>query len=367
MSKFKNEILLIPSYEPEDTLITYVNELCGKFENVIIVNDGSKAPYQYIFDQLETVDGCTVVSYEENMGKGFALKTGYSYILQHFPDARTIITADSDGQHSTKDIIHIAMISETEEQPFLILGQRDFSSENVPFKSCWGNRCTSLLFCLLNGKWLKDTQTGLRCFSTSLLNEMMLIEGNRFEYELNVLITCVRKRILIREVPIQTIYESQNKGTHFDAVRDSIRIMKVLFKEGFKFIASSLSCTVLDLLLAFFLFDFIGNNFSFDRFVTISLGTFIARIFSMVANYTINKHVVFEAKQQSKTTFLKYVCLAILIMMLSSTGVYVLSSSNLINEKISKIIVDITLFLISYRVQKDWIFHEKQSLKVQRG
>ena len=95
----------------------------------------------------------------------------------------------------------------------------------------------------MTGVAVSDTQTGLRAFSAELLDFMSRISGSRYEYEMNMLASCAKKGIPIREVPIRTIYhDKENSCSHFRRIRDSVRI----YRELFKFFLSSFSSFLLD-------------------------------------------------------------------------------------------------------------------------
>ena len=111
------------------------------------------------------------------MGKGAALKTGIRAAAEYFPNDTGIVTADGDGQHLTKDILRVS--EELSENPgSLVLGVRDFSGRNVPWRSRFGNRFTSFFFRITNGVRLSDTQTGLRGFSSTLYDTLGEVINN---------------------------------------------------------------------------------------------------------------------------------------------------------------------------------------------
>lgn len=350
-------IILIPSYEPTTTFITYVEKLKEDFLHIVIVNDGSNQSYDPIFSQLQALDHVEVISYHPNLGKGHALKVGYQFIKDHFPTFEGIICVDSDGQHHRQDVLFLS--KQIQNYPHsLLLGIRDFTSKNVPFKSRLGNHVTSLLFYILKGIQLADTQTGLRAFDHSLIDFMINIKGERFEYETQVLIDCIDQKIPIQTFPIKTIYTNNNKGTHYQVWRDSRAIGKILFAKIGKFITSSFLCTLVDLGLAFVLFDLLLKT-NLNDLLRITLATFIARSISMILNYSLNKRIVFK-KETSKINFIRYLSLALFILLASSFFVYLLKILGL-NEKIAKPIVDSLLFIISYQIQNKWVFKGGQA------
>ena len=216
--KIKSTIILIPTLEPYAGILSYIKRLKHYgLSRIVIVDDGSGKEYQNIFKTLEEY-GCIVLRHNINLGKGSALKTGYRYIKDNMGDYSCIVTADSDGQHSEEDVYKLA-VEAGELQDGLLLGVRDFKNGAIPMKSLVGNKITARVLAGLYGKYIPDTQTGLRAFGPKLINLMLDIKGERFEYETQVLISCIRSNVPISTTPIQTIYENENRGTHFKAVR----------------------------------------------------------------------------------------------------------------------------------------------------
>ncbi|WP_372629176.1 GtrA family protein [Cohnella sp.] len=355
MGKQKGEtIILIPSLEPDEKLLSYVEQLKEYFLlNIVIVDDGSGEKYQPLFRKLGE-NGCVVLRHAENLGKGAALKTGFQYIDQQFDNVSCVVTADSDGQHAAEDVYRLA--EEAMRHPeALVLGVRDFGAGGIPPKSLLGNRITSFMFAALYGKRLSDTQTGLRAFGPRLLALMQGVRGSRFEYELQMLISCIQSGIPIATLPIQVIYENGNAGTHFKAVRDSARVMGVLFSNFAKFISSSLTGAVVDLGIAWLLIDLLRPMLGQQDYLRILLATVIARIVSIMVNYLLNTHFVFR-KKDSRGSLWRYLTLCALVILLSSTGVYIIHTVFFMSEKIAKLICDALLFLLSYQAQRRWVF-----------
>lgn len=355
MGKQKGEtIILIPSLEPDERLLSYVQELREYgLMNIVIVDDGSGEEYQSIFRELSE-NGCILLRHTENQGKGAALKTGFQYIEQQFDEVSSVVTADSDGQHAAEDVYRLA--KEAQRHPdALVLGVRNFSEGGIPPKSLLGNRITSIIFAMLYGKRLSDTQTGLRAFGPQLLAFMQGVHGSRFEYELQMLISCIQSGIPIHTLPIQVIYENGNAGTHFKAIRDSARVMSVLFSNFVRFISSSIASAAVDIGIAWFLIDFLRPMLGQHDYVRILLATVIARIISIMVNYLLNKHFVFH-KEDTQGSLWRYLTLCAFVILLSSTGVYLIHTIFFMSEKIAKIVCDALLFLLSFQMQRRWVF-----------
>ena len=351
-------VILIPSLEPDERLPAYIKKLKeGGFAHIVVIDDGSSEKYQPIFDEVEEVDDTVVLHHEVNKGKGVALKTGYRYIMENLPDITGVITADADGQHTVADCLHLAEQLEKGKRA-LYLGSRDFSLENVPPKSRSGNRITSAIFKLLYGQYLPDTQTGLRAFRKEELAFMADVEGERYEYEMKVLIACSRARIPMIPITIETIYENENEGTHFHPIRDSWRIYKVIFGSFFKFMGSSLCCWALDQGIFNLLNLAVFANGEKNSPTIILISTAIARVISATVNFLINRRFVFGKRGNAGKSFIRYAILCVAVMLLSAGGTWLLSQTGM-SSTIAKLITDALLYFVSYRFQERWVFKEE--------
>lgn len=360
--------ILIPSYQPEGKLPPYVRALReAGFRTIVVVDDGSGDAYTPLFDAVAAEGGgaAHVIRYPANRGKGFALRTGMEHIRDACPGCDFVITADSDGQHTVPDVLRMAQAL-AENGEGLLLGSRDFSLEHVPAKSRMGNRITATVFRALYGQYVSDTQTGLRGFARALLPRFLQTRGDRYEYEMNQLIDCSIDGIEIRALPIETVYENNNEGSHFHPVRDSFRIYRVIFSRFFRFIAASAASFCLDYGLYLLLNNLFKEyapqlrgylNFLPVRVIGhIALATVLARIVSSVFNYTVNKKLVFANRAKVWNSFWRYACTVVVIAALS---MWLTSNLHLWfgwNDDLIKMPVDIALFFLSYYVQRRWVF-----------
>jgi len=355
----KQAIVLIPSLEPDRRLPVYVKELREYgLSRIVIVDDGSGNEYQDIFKELEEF-GCTLLRHSVNRGKGLALKTGYEYIRRNMPGYTCIVTADSDGQHAPEDVYKLANAAEGHPDT-LILGVRDFKKAGLPVKSFIGNRVSSAIFAALYGRYLPDTQSGLRAFGPKLAGRMLSIKGERFEYETQVLITFIRSGIPVFTIPIQTIYEDENRGTHFNAVRDSLKIMGILGADFMKFLSSSVACSFIDIGIAWVLLDWLKPYMQGKDLLRIMIATAFARSVSIAVNYILNKNMVFKNKDAAGYSLIRYLGLCLFNILLSAAGVYILHVNLGFNEKMAKILCDVCLFFLGYQIQQRWVFSQAE-------
>ncbi len=353
----EDAVILIPSLEPDDRLPAYIEKLVGSgFGHVVVVDDGSSGSYQPIFRRIEEIPGVTVLHHDVNHGKGVALKTGYRWIQENLPQISGVITADADGQHTVKDCTHLAEELEKGERA-LYLGSRDFSSPNVPPKSRTGNRITSVLFRLFFGQWLEDTQTGLRAFRREELPLMLEVKGERFEYEMNVLIACEKQKLPIRSIPIETVYENENKGTHYHPMKDSMRIFRVMARGFLAFMGASLICVLVDQLIFHLLNLGLFHNGAVNNGQLVLIATAIARVVSASLNFMLNKNFVFQLRGNTGGALWKYAVLCVMVMLISGGAVWLLGQLGM-SSILAKIIVDTLLYFMNYQIQRKWVFAE---------
>ncbi|HBY61173.1 MAG TPA: hypothetical protein DEH78_15230, partial [Solibacterales bacterium] len=188
--------VVIPAYRPGAALGGIVARLAERFP-VIVVDDGSGEAYRPVFDSLR---GATVLRHEGNRGKGGALKTGFAHAAAAFEALTGVVTVDADGQHRVEDAFRVAEALERERDA-LVLGARAFDGP-VPFRSRFGNEATRLVMRFVLGRALQDTQTGLRGIPAGLLDELVRLPSNGYEYELDMLIAAKHHRTRVVEVGI---------------------------------------------------------------------------------------------------------------------------------------------------------------------
>lgn len=347
--------LLIPCYEPGASLLALVDALTQHPEaDIYLVNDGSGPAYDPVFHAAENA-GCRVISYHENQGKGYALRAGIRHIMASENKYFYIVTADADGQHCPEDIEKIAMAAEraalhappdNEDAP-LILGVRNFGGRNVPLRSRFGNRFSSLYFKFVTGMTLSDTQTGLRAIPEHLYALAVSTPGDRYDYEMNFLIAAAK---FIRTVPIQTVYENKNSVSHFQTVRDSL----LIYKTPLRYISVSLISASVDLLLFFLLSRFLGALTG-----GVLAATAGARIASGIVNFSLNRRWSFSAIRSEEgragMQAARYLLLFIALLLVSGGLVSFLQFLPL-PLTLTKACVDTGLAFSSYWAQHNWVF-----------
>ena len=327
------KIILIPAYEPTIEMIKLLKKLQKEEWIVIVVDDGSGKSYQSIFKKAQ--EYATVLTHPANLGKGKALKTGFEYIEQHYQDS-FIVTMDCDGQHTVKDAKKL--LDYLEKNPdTLVLGKRK-RGKNTPFASKFGNILTRGVYYMLTGTDIYDTQTGLRAFHEKMLFYLLQVKGDRFEYEMNMLLACCKNQIPIKEVEIETIYINHNSLSHFRAVKDSLLIYKEIILSNYQ--------EVLTLIVDYFLYSLL---FIFSHKVIFS--NVISRCVSVLLNYQISRRVVFlytAKKQGFFTSFFK----SFFILLINTVFLVLFIKGLKIPALLAKVVVEIIMLCLLGKYNK---------------
>ena len=349
-----NVIVLIPAYKPQERLVGYVDELAASgFGRIVVVDDGSGEGFKSVFDELEAKPFCSVLRHASNQGKGIALKTGFAHVVERHRDAVGVLTADADGQHVCEDCVRVAQaMSDGKESA--VIGSRNFTFGKIPFRSWIGNRWSSLSFALVLGHWLPDTQTGLRAFPVSMLPQILEAPGERYEYEMGVLMKLVRSRLPVKTVPIKTVYEDGNASSHFSPLKDTIRINRLVLADFFRFAGVSIASFVLDQGLAWG-FSAALHFAGVEKAGVIWASGFAARIVSSVFNFSLNRSFVFKSGCGIGSAAWKYALLCLLVIVLSNAGVTALSFAGM-PRGAAKFLCDIVLCFVGYGVQSRFVF-----------
>lgn len=337
--------IIIPAYKPSEKILPFVASLTEHFHSILVVNDGSGSEFDSIFSELRQIPEVTILEHEINQGKGQALKTAFSYCLEQ-NNMDGVITVDADGQHLLVDILKMDAAMQQHPKD-LVMGCRQFNDSSIPARSRFGNNISRVVYRVLCGINVSDTQTGLRGLPISFLPACLEAEGSRYEYETNMLIAAVKGHVKFYEVPITTVYEDNNSSSHFHPVLDSIRIYSRLIKYSL--------VSLLSVLVEFVIFTILVRGP-----LSILIATYVARGCSCLFNFTLNRKVVFQKEGHLGVQFVKYLALVVLSGTLSGLCVTFLDHFISGVVVLLKMIVDTGLYFMNYYIQKKWVFASKE-------
>lgn len=344
----RRPVVLIPAYKPEAVLTALVEALhqAVGIQAVVVVDDGGGTPYGPIFDLLRMMAGVHVLRHFVNLGKGAALKTGLNYAACTFPDSVGVVTADADGQHAVEDILRVAAaMSQTPGD--LILGARAFDT-NVPLRSRFGNSLTQRVMQAVTGQKITDTQTGLRGIPMRFIGTLLRLRPTGYDFELEMLVTCRSAGQPVREIPIRTIYIENNRSSHFNPLRDSMRIYFVFVR----FLGVSLSSSAIDNVV------FIGVHTLTPNVVACLIA---ARAVAGTWGYFMNKRAVFHSHVSNRNAAPKYWLTVVVYAAVSYMIIRSITSVTPIPVVPAKLMTESVLFFASFVLQRDYIFAPKAS------
>lgn len=172
---------------------------------------------------------------------------------------------------------------------------------------------------------------------------LLRLEGEQYEYEMNMLLAVKQAGADIRQVPIETIYLDNNSSSHFSPVFDSMKIYFVLLRYGF----TSLITSLIDQLV-FFIVLHAGLSVA---------GSLIAgRAVASVFNMATNRRFVFKSRGELSALIVRYYSFIIIAGLLA----YALINSAVRtfgwSIMMSKIVVESGLFLFTFVINREFVF-----------
>lgn len=357
MSTYRDRIALVmPALNPDEHMVTLVRELRELgFSHLILINDGSREDCYPYFRTCRNKYDCVVLNHPVNKGKGAALKYGFRYLLKKIPGLTGALTVDSDGQICPADIDKAAKMQD-ENPDKMVLGYREFSGDNVPFKSKLGNYTSIYAMGFLYGVYVNDAMTGLHGMSIGLIKNVLLhTKGDRFNFELNELVDCKKHNVPFLEFPIQTVYIDGNKASTYHPVKDTIRIFNQIYRND---LLIKLSWAGLDL-LAFGLLRKILSPAVRGRlgaFSTLTVASaLLSQLITVLYKYTVRALQGYERPKLTAEMIGKYACLYGMRLLGSIAAVDLIGTPGA-HAVLKKAGSDLTLYQLSYFLERKWIW-----------
>lgn len=339
-------VAVIPAYDPDETMLTILEEAHEVFDHIVVVDDGSRAVCAPLFKKAERY--ATVLTHTHNSGKGRALKTAYTHILEQFGDEDLcVITLDCDGEHSVTDAFTVYEIA-ARCPDSLVLGQRQHA-DDFPLRARIGHAVTRGVFALATRHRLYDTQTGLRAFHITHLPAMLAIEGERYEYELNVLMYFAKGGVPMLEIPIDAPYAANHHHSRFDPLRDTLLVLA----EIAKFSCSSFVSFLTDLLVYSLLGRLIGTTP-----LSLMLANIGARIVSASLNFFLNRRFVFHKRGNLLRDIGKFALLSAGLLTCSTVTLTVVTSFGVAPIP-AKLFTEFFMFFVNWTLQHSVVFRRK--------
>jgi putative flippase GtrA len=346
-ARWSSMAVLIPAYQPGDSLIGFIRTLSeSPVPAIVVVDDGSGSEFRATFERAGALPRVTVLHHANNLGKGAGLKTGMKHILAKYSQTAGVVTADADGQHHPADVLRLC--ERLAQSPhMLIMGVRGFEGQ-IPFRSKFGNEITRKVMRIVLGRDLSDTQSGLRGIPRGLMEQLLTVSSSGYEFELEMLVAAKHLGVQVVEQPVRTIYEPHNPSSHFHPLRDSMRIYFVLFR--FSLIATL--SAAMDNLLFYVAMHSFGASL-----ITAQLG---ARALSVLFNYGAVRQAAFHSGEAHRVVLPRYLALVAANVLLSFTGIKLLTQVFSIGLFEAKVMAETLLFFLNFVVQRDLVFTRRK-------
>jgi glycosyltransferase involved in cell wall biosynthesis len=211
-------VALIPAYNESARIASVVTGARARLP-VLVVDDGSA-------DDTAThakEAGATVLRQVPNQGKGAALRAGFRYALEEGFGA--VLTLDADGQHDPAEIPKFLQ-AYAEHRADLIIGARDFGQ--IPLVRRLANTLGRWSFSWALGQPVCDNQSGYRLISQRLMEATLTSQESGFEFEVEMIVTCIQRGYALEWVPIRTIYGTEK--SHINPLYHVMSFLRVVWQ-----------------------------------------------------------------------------------------------------------------------------------------
>ncbi|MFK5856078.1 MAG: DUF2062 domain-containing protein [Bacteroidota bacterium] len=210
--------VIIPTYNNATTIEQVIVGVLVYTTDVIVVVDGSTDNTSEILKKFDNIE---VVKYEQNVGKGWAIRKGFEKALALGFDYA--ITIDSDGQHFPDDLP--IFIDELKQNPdSVIIGSRNIKADGMPSKNTFANKFSNFWFWAETNIKLPDTQSGYRLYPIKLYRDTKFFT-RKYEFEIEVIVRSAWSGIKVIPVPVKVYYPpEEERVSHFRPMPDFTRI-----------------------------------------------------------------------------------------------------------------------------------------------
>jgi glycosyltransferase involved in cell wall biosynthesis len=213
--------IVVPTYNNQLTIGDVIKDILKITSKLVVVDDGSTDGTHIL---LSEIPGLTVITHEQNLGKGAALLSGFSFVARSGNDYA--ITMDGDGQHLTADLPKF--LKEIKKYPeALIIGQRNLTGWGRRLKSRVLRAHSNFWVWILTQQWVGDSQCGFRAYPLASILDLSL-KKQKYDLEIEVLVKALWTGIPIQEVPIAVNYVACSRS-HFRPFKDFMLVSALIF------------------------------------------------------------------------------------------------------------------------------------------
>ncbi len=217
-------VVVAPTFNNAATLGQVLDRVLAQGLPVFVVNDGSTDSTAQILARYAQDDCVTVLTHEQNRGKGAAMQTAFA--AAYAAGYTHAITIDTDGQLDPEQIPQfVQAISENPQA--LVLGVRNDRASDYPPRSRIGRRISNHLVRLESGIRVNDSQCGLRGYPLDFV-QAVKCRADRFGYETEIITRAGWAGCPVKELPVNCRYlPPGQRVSHFRPWVDSLRAVSM--------------------------------------------------------------------------------------------------------------------------------------------
>jgi glycosyltransferase involved in cell wall biosynthesis len=208
--------ILIPAYNAEKTILAVVRECLTHGLPVALVDDGSTDDTSGLLTGLPV----TLLRHERNLGKGAALKTGFSWAIESGFDG--VVTIDADGQHDVSAIPLLIASARSGSRGILIASRHTQFEQMAGLRKIW-NRIGVWCIWKRTGFEITDSQSGFRYYSSDVLKKISL-KSDGYAMEMEVLLKAWKAGFTVGSLPIAARVADGRATSHYRPFKDTVNI-----------------------------------------------------------------------------------------------------------------------------------------------
>ena len=223
--------LCIPMYNEssiiEDTARQLSDYMQANFDDyeIIFSNDGSKDGCDKLVEQMH-LPCVRVVGYEQNRGKGYAVRTAMLAAKGDY-----VMFTDADLAYGTDVIARVRDAFLEHPEADMVIGSRNLSKDGyegyTPIRKLASKTYIKVL-CLAGGFKLSDSQCGCKAFTGDAVKKIFTrCEVDRFAFDFEAILWAVKYGMTIHEIPVKII---NHRESSVNLVRDTLKMLRDLAK-----------------------------------------------------------------------------------------------------------------------------------------
>lgn len=221
-----NLLVIVPAYNEGKRIQKLINRIRhAGFHDILLVDDGSSDNTAEIAQK----SGIQVARHIINRGPGAATQTGFDIALKN--DYEYVATIDGDNQHDPEEIGSL-LDKLIESKADMVIGNRFLKGTNyIPQIRNVYNGVANLITFLFAGKWVSDTQSGMKVIRVEILPRIRL-KTDGYEFCSEMIIKANKEKLRIVEAPISVYYDKEvrKKGQSFtNGVKTVTNLVQNLF------------------------------------------------------------------------------------------------------------------------------------------